>query len=633
MANIHATGGDHSDMVRGADAGRSALAATLINPAVIALAITAIYSIRFLYCLPFSGFTRLFNYETVTTLTSYFIYADESFSFPLGAIKRLAFPFYDANAGNVGALPLFAVFFKAAGIPFPYFRTFDYFPLIEIISCFLTAYFAQMILLALGVRSVACRALGALLTATSMLILTRSAWLQAFCVLAFPLFTGWIYGMQLTLARTRWQPKQDALILCLFPIAALTDNYTLWALLLGTGVLTVREAFEAFFSELPASRNRFVRLSFFCIGGTLASLLGLYIVGMYPLTPIPNTFSSYDWGMGGRHHVADLLAPWIPIANKVYGFVEQSLPARLGFPLTTDRLGAGQYEGVGYVGTPVLLLWIAIAIVAMVSLAQRLRGRAPAKPVRSAAVAIYSPWTKIALAALCVFLFSLGYELHVFGRPFPNFAGMPAAWIADRVPSLYNFRAPGRLAALLSLILILEAVRRLSIWQENAAHSPHLWLRRLPWSPVLAALAVLHLIEVAPLLRPLPTQPLLPIGGLFTQREIGTLRQLAAGHDTVLIAPSVLAAETKWTTAGFSLAYYLGLRSNLYYLARTIPDHSEQIAQDIGRVMAGDWDSLIRTYGNVLIAVLAADAARLRTQMSDRYLETVVGPVSVWSKR
>jgi hypothetical protein len=633
MTTTDAAGRKHDTMNSNESAKRSALAAALNNPWIIALGIAAIYSIRFLYCLPFSGYTRLFNYETVTTLTSYLIYAGEPFSFPLGAIKRLTFPFEDANVGNVGALPLFAIFFKAAGTLVPYFKAFDYFELVEIISSFLTAYFAQMILLALGVRSVACRALGAFLTATSMLILCRSAWLQPFCVVAFPLFTGWIYGMLLTLWRTQWQPKQDALILCLFPAAALTDNYTLWALLLGTAVLTLREAFEAFFSELPASRNRLARLLFLCAGGVTASLLCLFVVGMYPLPPTPSTFSSYDFGMGGRYHVADLFAPWIPVANKVSGFMVPSLLGRLGFPLTTDQLGAGQYEGVGYIGTPVVLLWMVISIVAMVSLAKRVAIHSSPDRVRPRVVVLHSPWKKVVLAALCVFAFSLGYELHILGKTFPNFSGMPAAWIADRVPSLYNFRAPGRLAALLSLVLILEAVRRLSMWQNSAAHSQYDWLRRLPWTTVLAALALLHLIEVAPLLRPIPAQPMHPVGGIFTNREIETLHQLAVGRDAVVIAPSVLAVDTQWTTVAFSVAYYMGLRSNLYYLARTIPDHSDLISNDISRVMAGDWDSLTKAYGSIAIVVRAVDTARLRDSMSDRYRETVVGPVSVWSKR
>jgi hypothetical protein len=622
---------DDHGLLRVADPRYPALIALLTRPATIALAITAIYSIRFLNCLPFSGYTRLFNYETITTLTSYLLYVQEPFSFPLGAIQRLTFPFEDANVGNVGALPLFAISFKAAGAIIPYFRNFDYFVLIELLFIFLTAYFSQLILIQLDVRSLAWRALAGLLTATSLLILIRSAWLQAFCVVSFPLFTGWMYGMLLTLRREQWRPGQDLLILLLFPAAALTDNYTLWGLLLGTAILTIREAFEAFFSELPAARNRFTRLCFYCTGGAAASLAALYLIGMYPLPPVSNIFTSYDFGMGGRYHVADLLAPFIPVANQVSGFVEPSLPGRLGFPITTDLLGPGQYEGVGYVGTPVLLVWIVIGIAAVVSYVTRLRARALPRPM---VVALYSPWKKIFIAAFCVFVFSLGYELHILGRPFPNFAGMPAAWIADRVPSLYNFRAPGRLAALLSLFLILEAVRRLSVWQQQSitvqgnGSQP-----RILWGAAIGLIALVHLAEVAPLLRPLKAQPLHPLGGIYTQQEIGTLKRLARGREAVLIAPSVLAVDATWTTVAFSTAYHMGIKSNLFYVARAVQSHADLLAVDLGRILAGDWDSMIKDYGNVLFAIPATDAARLRDRMSDRYNETVIGPISVWTKR
>ncbi|MDB5534178.1 MAG: hypothetical protein JWO28_2493 [Hyphomicrobiales bacterium] len=624
---IHAA--DDHGMLRAARPRHPALLALITCPAAIALAITAIYSIRFLNCLPFSGYTRLYNYETITTLTSYLLYVQEPFSFPLGVIKRLTFPFEDANVGNVGALPLFAVFFKAAGAVIPYFKDFDYVVLIELLFCFLTAYFSQLILIQLDVRSLAWRALGALLTATSLLILIRSASLQAFCVVSFPLFTGWMYGMLLTLRREHWRPGQDLLILSLFPAAALTDNYTLWGLLLGTAILAIREAFEAFFSELPAAWNRLARLCFYCAGGTAASLVALYLIGMYPLPPVSNVFTSYDFGMGGRYHVADLLAPFIPVGNKLFAFaVEPSLPNRLGFPITSDILGPGQYEGIGYIGTPMLLVWIVIGVVAIVSFVTRSRVSTLPHPMT---IALYSPWTKIFIAAFCVFLFSLGYELHILGLAFPKFAGMPAAWIADRVPSLYNFRAPGRLAALLTLFLILQAVRWLSVWQQNmtANGSP----RRVLWGAAIGLIALMHLVEVAPLLRPLKAQPLHPLGGIFTQQEITKLHQLAAGRDAVLVAPSVIAVDTTWTTTGFTLAYHMGIRSNLFYVARAIQSHADLLANDLRRILAGDWDAMTKEYGHVVFAIPVADAIRLRQSLSDRYHETVVGSVSVWTRR
>lgn len=632
MSTQHAAGNQRDALLPSNDgtmAGSKARLQWLTYPATIALAVTAIYAIRFANCLPFSGNTRIFNYETITTLTSYFLYVQEPLSFPLGTIERLTFPFVDANVGNVGALPLFAVTFKLLGWLIPYFKNFDFFPLVELIACFFTAYFSQLILIQLDVRSLACRALGALLTATSLMILLRSAWLQAFCVVSFPLFTAWMYGMLLTLRRSHWRPAQDLLVLSIFPAAALLDNYTLCGLMLGTGALIVRETFEAFFSQRPASLNRLSRLVTFCIGGVLASVGALYIVGMFPLPPVSSTFTSYDFGMGGRYHVADLLSPFIPIANKVYGFVEPSLLGRYGFPFTTDKLAPGQYEGAAFIGTPVLILWIVLAARAVSIWFKR---RARTGRTVKAAFLPYSPWKKIFIAAAFVFLFSLGYELHVFGRAFPNFAGMPGAWISDRIPSLYNFRAPGRLAALMTLFLILEAMRRLSAWQMTFADHEPGTSRRPLWFAALSLIAVVHLVEVGQLLRPVKAQPLNPLGGVFSSQEIDTLKRLGRDHTAVLVAPSVLAVDTMWTTTAFSLVYHMGIKSNLFYLARAVPAHADIIDTNLRRVLAGDWDALTTEYGNLLFVLPGSKSAELRDRMQGRYQETVVGPVSVWSR-
>lgn len=619
-----------------AESKRSLWFVILTHPVTIALGVAALFSIRFLNCLPFSGFTRIFNYETVSTLTSFFIYAEEPFSFPLGSIKRLAFPFADANVGNVGAIPLFAVSVKTVGQLIPYFQTFDYFISVEIFSCFLTAFFAQKILLALRVNHSAFRALGALLTGTSFLVLTRSAWLQPFCVVEFPLFTAWIYAMLLTLQRGTWRPRYDLLMVSLFPVAALADSYALFGMLLGTAALMAVEFFEAYFGDLATSRNRLFRILFLCIGGAGLSILSLYLIGMFPLPPVPKTFSSYDFGIGGRFHGADLFAPWIPVANKIYGFPEPSLLGRLGFPLNTDHLDKGQSEGVAYVGTAALILWMCIGAIWLLSLRKRFSDKLQPNKLVPSRLVLNSPWKKIGLATLFVFLFSLGYELHIFGRAFPDFSGMPAAWIADRVPSVYNIRATGRLASLMSLFLILEGIRLLYIWYTRTiACNSAVQSRRFSYLGlgILGALVTIHIFEIAPLLRPVPVQLSHPVGGIFTDREIDILRGVARGHDVALIAPSVRAVETRWTTEAFSAAYYLGLRSNLYYLARTLPEHDLRIARDIDRVLEGDWVTLLHEYGRAVFVIPADRADKLRARMQPGFQETRVGPLSVWSKR
>lgn len=613
-------------------------ASKLVHPVTVALAVTVLFSIRFVFCLPFLGATRIFNPETITTLTSFLIFAQEPWSFPLGAIKGLTFPFSDANIGNVGAIPLFAIAFKTLGKFIPYFQTFDYFVLVEIISCFLTALFSQFILRTLGVHHAGFRSLGALLTGSAFLLLTRSEWLQPFCVVAFPLFTAWIYAMLLVLQRGGWAFKQDLVILSIFPLAALVDNYSLFGILLGTSVLLVREAIEGFFGGHSASWNRSLRILFFCVLGAVLSVLALYLIGMFPLPPVPRTFTSYDFGMGGRFHGADLLSPWMAVANTLVSvFPEPSLLGRLNFPISTDLFVAGQYEGVAYVGTAVLFLWIFIAVRWLLSVGKRFTIDLQAEVSMHSRLSLYAPWKKVGIACCFVFVFSLGYELHILGHAFPDFSGMPAAWIADRLPSIYNIRATGRLAPLLSLFLILEAVRQLNAWYVSGATNESSRVsvrgRRLA-TGVIAALVAIHLVEIAPLLRPIPVQPSVPIGGIYTEKEIAAAKSLGSKHDVVLIAPSVRAVETKWTTEAFSLAYYLGLRSNLYYLARTDPQHDIRIATDLDRIVRGEWDLLVKEYGEkVLFAIPISRAEVLRPRMIDRYQETQIGAVSLWARR
>ena len=190
-----------------------------------------------------------------------------------------------------------------------------------------------------GVRQFSLIFLSALLTGASFLVFTRSAWTQPFCIVAFPIFTVDIYDDAVN-EKENWQPLQDIAILSIFPIAALLDNYSLFAILLGTSVLLARETYEASFGGRPTSWNRSLRLLLLCVFGSALSVLALYVIGMFPLPSIPPTFTSYDFGMGGRYHVADLFSVWLPAANgtKAY-FSEPSLlggwtsPYQLSFSL------------------------------------------------------------------------------------------------------------------------------------------------------------------------------------------------------------------------------------------------------------------------------------------------------------
>ena len=602
---------------------------------LVAILISCIFLLHYFNCLPFSGYTKIFNYETVATLTSYLIYAQEPWTFPLGQIKSLTFPFEDANVGNVGALPLFAISFKALGTIFGYFKTFDYFVLVDLLSCFATALFSQKILLKLGVRRFWLRALAALLTGSSLLLINRSIWLQPFCIVAGPIFLMWMYAIICFFEQKGINWLNDVRYAMIFPLAILLDGYTFFGIILGTGILLIREFYEAYFGGLKSSRDRLIRLLSLCFIGVTLSYFALYVIGMYPMPKLAQTFTSYDFGMGGRYHVADLFSTFMPQGSHLFGVFPATLGLGSYFPWTTDILSEGQYEGIAYFGTPVLIIGILYLSFWFVRLAseRRLDFKLPYK------LTLLSPWAKIAIGVTGVFVFSLGYELHILGRPFPSFNLMPAAWIADRIPSLFNVRAPGRLASLLSFFLILELFRRLSIWLDSPSTASS--SRGINFKPTnkqisvaIFFLALLHLVEIAPFLTPIKAQPLFPLGGVFNQKEIAEIERLSAGHNLVLLAPSVRAVDVQWETEAFSFAYTSKLRSNLYYLARTDPKHDQRIARDLQLIESGKWKLLQDEYQQSMLIVIPINMAnKLRGLVDKDFEETIVGPVSVWSKK
>lgn len=607
----------------------------IYSPYVAACLVTCIFSLHYLNCLPFSGYTRIFNYETVATLSSYLIYAQEPWTFPLGKIKSLTFPFEDANVGNVGALPLFAISFKALGTVFGYFKTFDYFVLVDILSCFATALFSQKILLKLGVSRFWLRALAALLTGSSLLLINRSIWLQPFCIVAGPIFLMWMYAMICFFEQKNINWLKDVRYAMIFPFAVLLDGYSFFGIILGTGILLIREFYESYFGGARSSWTRFIRLLSLCFLGVTLSYLSLYAIGMYPMPQFPQNFTSYDFGMGGRYHVADLFSPVLPQGNSLFGVTPWILGFATYFPITTDILSDGQYEGIAYFGTPVLIIGLIYIIFYVIKIASNHSSDIKDRDK----LTLLSPWAKIAIGVTGVFLFSLGYQLHILGHPFPSFNLMPAAWIADRIPSLYNVRAPGRLASLFSFFLILELFRRISIWLDapsNSSGSKISCFRPTNWQLNLAILflAVIHLAEISPFLTPTKAQPLFPIGGVFGEKETFEIKRISAEHKLLMMAPSVRAADVQWETEAYSFAYISKLKSNLYYLARTDPKHDQRIARDLQLIEKGNWKVLQDEYQEKMLIVIPIKMAnKLRRQVDNDYEEVVIGPVSVWSKK
>ena len=120
----------------------------------------------------------------------------------------------------------------------------------------------------------------------------------------------------------------------------------------------------------------------------------------------------------------------------------------------------------------------------------------------------------------------------------------------------------------------------------------------------------------------------------ISQKEIAEIERLSAGHNLVLLAPSVRAVDVQWETEAFSFAYTSKLRSNLYYLARTDPKHDQRIARDLQLIESGKWKLLQDEYQQSMLIVIPINMAnKLRGLVDKDFEETIVGPVSVWSKK
>src|SRR4051794_32379373 len=102
----------------------------------VALAVTAVFSLRWLNCLPFSGyFPALDSVDTLGFMGRFQVFAHEPFSFPLGTIHGLSFPFESAHISR-GAIPLLALLFKAAGQVYAPLLDFNYLVAAELAAVF-----------------------------------------------------------------------------------------------------------------------------------------------------------------------------------------------------------------------------------------------------------------------------------------------------------------------------------------------------------------------------------------------------------------------------------------------------------------------------------------------------------------
>lgn len=527
--------------------------------------VTAIFSILHLHSLPGSDHYPKLSYESYLTHSSYILFAHEPWSFPVGKIPKLTYPFPDANIGNTGCIPIAAIFFKALGNIFPYFKTFYYFSSLEMISVFFSAFFISRIFLLLGrFRLLEHFAALTLILITPSLIL-RSIWQQPFVILSFPIFSIWIY-LHLKIYKFPLQ-KHWICAAFLFPIAATSDFYAFVGICLASGIVILTSFMNLLSTRASETKKIFRNVLFSTVFGVLLSILTLYIIGMIPLPSPTHTFSSFEFGMGGGYHVAD-----------VFGFF---------IPPNARFLSPGQYEGTVYLG-------LGAVLVLLMTLASWTKNKFTLLPF-SKNIPFSSPNISairaVFFAALFLLLYSWGYKIHVFGKPLDWIVFTPASLISEWFHPLYNIRAPGRLGIFPMMIITLGA-----LWwvcQHGEAKPKFKFL--------LLGLMAIQIVDSVSLLKPYPSYSNNPVLTRYSEDDVAEIQNLSKNKTSLIIAPSVR-DDVSWLERAYSLAVLTGLPSNIYYLARPVGDHELLTSADHHLVQQGGFNSLFKKYPNSLVA-------------------------------
>lgn len=606
----------------------------------VALLVTAVFSVRWLNCLPFSGFSpALDNVDTLGFIGRYLIFAQEPFQFPLGLIHGLSFPFESAHISR-GAIPLLALMFKATGRLYSPLLEFNYLVLAELLAVFFTAFFTCRLLELLRVRVFWAQLLGACFVALSPALLFRSSsyYGETFVVLNFPslLLAAYLF-IRLFSFPEKW--KYRLAFVFVFPVMALIDLYLLFAAVVLVGVaLLATSAYSL--TEQGRDAGLRVRVIFLTLvtGGVL-SLAILWILGNQSNFEVPprsaifagrdDTDWGYGGGFGGGFHVADVfsvLAANPTLIPEAHLHPPKSLIERLDIPILNKRLQPGQYEGFGFIGTiPILLL--ALATGAWLWRNGRDFGKPRLKRLPLANrlhVGLGDPvnlsLAAIALGCFGLYVLSWGYILHVFGYRFNNIL-TPSTILAFVYPNFMYARSLGRMAIAFSM---LASVLALLVFFRYVAAS---WLAGQARSCLLPALAAAligaHLVDVADYLKP-PERVVQgnEIADAFSSDDILTLKRTTESKVAIMLVPELL-HSVPWNRIGFSIAYHARIPisgATLGFGERR--SEIQQYASDMRSILDGEIGQVVSRYGPIVVAA-PRDYARLILAKSDVELAIV----------
>ncbi len=570
------------------------------------------------------------DYDNLGYYGRYLIYAQEPFTFPLGVIKNLSFPFHAANIAR-GSMPIFAIFFKLLSKVHPPFEQVYYFVLAEIIAVFLTALFTCMLLKHFGVRNFWAKLLASVLVALSFPVFFKSmgGYGHSFHVWYFPLYLAFAYAY----LRLQANPSFKTLLLpgLVIAVAALTGYYAVMGICIIFSCCLLLNFVDFLLNKTAVARKKFLfTLSAFIIAMILLNL-SMFAIGNQGnikvsrgASPVKYRFRKswgYGGGYGGGFHVADVLMPFIPpedsdeIPHKRWG--PKAYLTRLGFPITTADLQDGQYEAFAYIGSIPMAVLVFLIITKMLSLTancrqslMKLRLKVTSKLLSGDC--LFSPPVILAVSVFALYIISWGYIIHIAGIRF-NHIVTPSLIIALLWPKFMFVRSIGRLA--IPMMLFIEV--GLVIWLAKFLQTRLRGINKskVAFAIIMTALAAAHTCEILGYLKTLEVTEGNEIANVFHRDDIRLIQQSTERTNALMVVPEFRTSH-QWTKTCYSLAFH----SRIPVSGATIgspgerAEHLARYREDINLILDGDIEQIIDRYGRVAIASPQEYAQKILTK-------------------
>jgi len=581
------------------------------------------------------------NTDQLDVWTRYVIWAREPFSWPISAIHGLNFPFYDASITR-GPIPFFALIFKLLSRINVYFSDFYYFPFIEMLFVFFSAYFTCILMDSFKSRDCLLKIAGSVLVGLSFPLLYRSSnyYGVTYFVLYVPLYLGFAYYYK----RLYDETDRKSLYMLLIFLSILTlmfEHYVLFGIYFLLLVCLICCIINNIYNNNRVNVQKVIYSATALAGGMISTLIIVYILGNQgdidlgtvrsasPLMGRFNTDWGYGGGFGGGFHVADVLTLIIPpkyqpnlASNINYG--PSSILTEIGFPLTTNNLQAGQYEGFSYLGTAALVM-VCIILIASIFLFLKKRKEyiSRIKFIHESSFRMKNELIQfpamMALSTLLLFILSWGYIIHIGGIRINELA-TPSFILALMWPKFMFVRSMGRLAIpfmlfiTIAVIIIFGKILNVIISKNKPSGI-------IIYGIIIIAIITCQIYEIRGYLEP-PKAVVYgnDLSNEFMESDVLLLKRIVEKKDAIIAVPTIR-KNYQWLKICYSLAYLTKVPINGSYSGLGVnQEHLIHDKLDIDNILSGKIRAIVNKYGNIVIAA-PPDIAERVMQLTDTPLK------------